>query len=313
MTKFASNRLTMQVNANINYSKISLRVLMKLFTLVLVMTTMFSFSACTNTKPISTPQISVQLHSLRDAIADDFKSTITAIAAMGFSGVEFAGKYGEFSSDPKGLKLFLDELGLQVSGVHISLSQLTGEKGEYNIEFFKALGANIIIIPHDKRINNPAEIDDLIKELNTLTERLAIHDLQLGFHNHAKEFQSFQDGTFWNHLAQNTPQDFVLQLDVGWALFAGQNPNKLVKQYPNRTITTHIKRRTYQGKPGTVSENTPVILGSDGFDWANYITNTTTHGGTQWLVIEQEEYPSGFTPLEAVEASFKGLKQALSR
>ena len=279
---------------------------MKLFSFVLVLATVFTITA-------STPLLSVQLHSVRDAIADDFKGTLTAIAEMGFDGVEFAGRYGEFASDPEGLKTFLADLGLKVSGMHVSLPQLTGEEGERNIAFFKTLGAIIIIIPHDKRINNPAEIDELIQEFNILTKRLAEHNLQLGFHNHAKEFESYQEGTFWDYLAQNTARNFVLQLDVGWALFAGQDPNQLVKQYANRTITTHIKRRTYQGKPGTVPADSQVILGGDDFDWANYVSNTTAYGGTQWLVIEQEEYPEGLSPLQAVEASFKGLKQALSR
>lgn len=80
---------------------------MKLFSFVLVLATMFTITACTNTTSSTTPLLSVQLHSLRDAVADDFKGTLTAIAEMGFDGVEFAGRYGEFASDPEGLKTFL--------------------------------------------------------------------------------------------------------------------------------------------------------------------------------------------------------------
>lgn len=34
-------------------------------------------------------------------------------------------------------------------------------------------------------------------------------------------------------------------------------------------------------------------------------------GGTKWLVVEQEEYPDGLTPLEALKLSKQGLDKII--
>jgi sugar phosphate isomerase/epimerase len=267
--------------------------------------------AQTTTKPVTAPKISLQLHSVKNEVTQDFTETLKKIAEMGFSGVEFAGRYGPYKDDPQGLKKFLSSIGLQASGAHISLSQLQGERGVQNFEFFKQLGATLIIIPHDARIDKPNKIDELIDELKRTSAWAALMGLKLGYHNHAKEFAAFNDSTYWDYLAQNTPEEFVLQLDVGWANFAKVDPIKYIKRYPNRTLTTHYKIRTYQGKPGAVAKDKKVILGQDSYDWKTLFDATIQYGGTNWVVIEQEEYPEGMTPLMSVEASLKGLQDLI--
>ncbi|TAP39341.1 sugar phosphate isomerase/epimerase [Alteromonas sp. KUL49] len=281
------------------------------FFLVSTLVVLPCFSVMAAPNESASPKISVQLHSVRDQLSEDFEGTLRAIAEMGFDGVEFAGRYGKFQDDPEGLKAFLDELGLEVSGMHAGLPQLMGEKGERNIAFFKALGAKSVIIPHDKRVNNPEEIDALIADLLTISTSLERVGMQLGYHNHAKEFEPFNDETFWDYLAKNTPSNFILQLDIGWAIYAGFDPIALFKKYPGRTLTSHFKRRSYQGKPSTVPADTKIIIGTDESDWGAFVDAAHRYAGAQWIVVEQEEYPEGMTPLESVEASFNGLKAAI--
>ena len=253
------------------------------------------------------PKLSLQLHSIKNDISDNFKETLKKVAAMGFSGVEFAGKYGPYKNDPVGLKNYLDSLGLEVSGAHTPLSQLQGTNGSKNLAFFQQLGVTLLIIPHDARIDNPDKIDELISELKVTSERANIMGMKLGYHNHAKEFKAFKNETFWDYLAQNTPQEFFLQLDVGWANFAKVDPIEFVKRYPNRTLSSHFKIRTYQGKPGSVSKESQVILGQDSYDWQGLYEVLAQYGGTQWVVIEQEEYPEGSSALESIKSSIDGL------
>lgn len=260
---------------------------------------------------VNPPKVALQLHSVRDAVSEDFVSTLKQVAEIGFDGVEFAGRYGPFANDPEGLKQFLEKLGLEISGMHANLKQLKGPKSKELIAFYNALGADKVIIPHDHRVDDPALIDELIQDIITVSKTLETHNIKLGFHNHAKEFKSFKNETFWDYLAQNTPDTFVLQLDVGWAIYAEQDPISFVQKYPNRTLTSHFKRRTYQGKPNIVAADAPVILGSDDYDWAALVNAGMSDGGMQWIVIEQEEYPEGMTSMESAKASFDGLKQAV--
>ncbi|KMT64850.1 sugar phosphate isomerase/epimerase family protein [Catenovulum maritimum] len=254
------------------------------------------------------PKVSVQLHSVKHMVVEDFEGTLTKLAKMGFAGVEFAGRYGPYANDPVALKRFLDSLGLEVSGAHMSVKQLRGDKGIDRLRFLQQIGTKLLIIPHDGRIDKPDQINELIIELKELTKTVAQFGMQLGYHNHSKEFKTFQQSTFWDHLALNTPDNFVLQLDVGWANYAEQDSIAYVKRYPNRTLTTHYKIRT---KPQDKEKSLPVIIGQDTFNWSELIKTNQQFGGTQWIVVEQEEHPKGFTPLQSVAASKKGLDKIM--
>lgn len=283
---------------------------MKLNLKVLLALCSFAFmSGCQSTDKASNliqnktvPPISVQLWSVKNAVKQDFKGSLTKIADMGFKGVEFAGDFGPYKNDPEGLKAFLSSLGLKASGAHVQMDQLKADKFDQTIDFLTRLGIDLIVIPIDNRAWNPEKIDELTAELTQLTKKLAKQDIHFGYHNHAQEFGDFNQHTFWDHLAQNTPKNMVLQMDVGWVNFAGKDPIHYVKAYPNRTLSTHIKIRT-QGNTGK-----NVIIGQDDFDWAKLVSADMVYGGTRWLVIEQEEYPDGLTPMQSIKASKAGLE-----
>lgn len=196
---------------------------------------------------------------------------------------------------------------MRASGAHISVKLLRGKEGINNLTFLEKLGVELVIIPHDSRIDQADDIDELISELAELSKVAISMGLKLGYHSHSKEFAPFKDATFWDYLAQNTPDSFVLQLDVGWVNYAGHDAIAYIKRYPGRTLTTHYKIRTLQGQEGT-----PVIIGQDKYDWLKLYSTNIEFGRTQWIVIEQEEYPASYTPLEAVNASAQNLQKIIT-
>ncbi len=254
---------------------------------------------------VSPIPISVQLWSVREDVKQDFKDTLTKLSQLGFQGVEFAGDFGPYKNDAKGLKKFLDSLGLKPSGAHVQLKLLKNKDSEKFLDFLKEVGIELVIIPADARAWDGEGIESFVNDLNQLSTRLAKKNLRIGYHNHAQEFGSFLKQTYWDYIAQNTYEEVFLQLDVGWVNYAGKDAEYYVKRYPGRTLTTHIKIRT-QDKNGV---NT--IIGQDNFDWGKQVQTYLTHGGTRWLVIEQEEHPEGFDFLSAVAASKAGLEKAI--
>lgn len=249
--------------------------------------------------------ISVQLWSVKEMVKQDFEGTLTKLSEMGFQGVEFAGDFGPYKDDAAGLKRFLDSLGLKPSGAHVSMKLLKNIDSDKLLGFLKDVGVELVIVPADSRAWNDEGIESLVNDLNKLSARLAEKGLLIGYHNHDKEFGSFLKQTYWDYIAQNTYEEVLLQLDVGWVNFAGKNAQHFVKRYPGRTLTTHIKIRT----KGSTGQNT--IIGEDSFDWGGLVQTYLSHGGTRWLVVEQEEHPEGFNFLTAVEASKKGLLKAI--
>lgn len=275
-------------------------------TLVLVTLLLPCLASASEVKTLS-PQVSVQLWSVKDTLKEDFNGTLKALAKMGFDGVEFAGVFGPYKDDPKGLKTLLDSLNLQASGAHISFALLNEQNFAKTVAFFKALKVDMLIIGWDERAWHPEGILDVVSQLNTYAKKLAVHNMKIGFHNHNHEFEEFQGSTYWDYLAQHTPQDVVLQQDVGWTTYAGKDPVEYVRRYPGRTLTTHYKVRLPEGTVGKLP-----IIGQDTIDWPALIEANIEVGGTRWLVVEQEEYPNGLSPLEAVQASKQGLDKYLA-
>ncbi|MCJ8272893.1 MAG: sugar phosphate isomerase/epimerase, partial [Psychrosphaera sp.] len=150
------------------------------------------------------------------------------------------------------------------------------------------------------------QIDGFIQQMNAVTNKLAARGMGFGFHNHARELKPYKDTTFWDHIATSTPDNFILQLDVGWATYAGVDAAAYVRKYPGRTLTTHYKATSMEN----VTSKQPFI-GEDVTDWPAVIRACVEVGGTLWMVLEQEEYPNNMSQLAAVERSKLGLDKIL--
>jgi sugar phosphate isomerase/epimerase len=258
------------------------------------------------------PQVSVQLWSVKQELKNDFKGTLKQISAMGFEGVEFAGDFGPYNDDAKGLKTFLDGLGLQVSAAHINFTAFDVKHFDKSVAFYKALETDTLIVAWDDRAWDSLKVDSLIADLNKLFIKLKAEGFHFGYHNHEQEFDDYNGATFWDHIAKSTPKDFVLQMDVGWVTLAEKDPVVYINRYPNRTLTTHIKAKLPRDVAAKMATNGKrQIVGDDVTDWDAVLKADIMVGGTKWFVIEQEEYPDGLTPLQAVKLSKQGLDKAI--
>lgn len=253
------------------------------------------------------PRIGVQLWSVKDEIKQDFEGTLAKIARLGFQGVEFAGEFGPYKTNPAGLRSFLDRNKLQCAGAHVHFDQLTDARLEATTAFYKTLGCSNLVIPMDARGASVEGSAAMSKELSALSARLAPKGMRIGYHNHAQEMTGEVGSTPWDVIARNTPKESILQQDVGWTTFAGKDPAAYVYKYPGRTISTHFKAKFAPGTSGTP------IIGQDKTDWANLTRALRQAGATQWIIIEQEEYPDGMGQLDTVAASLRGLQAVLAK
>lgn len=283
---------------------------MKFFTLkaiaIAVITSVSASAFAADSRPTD-PQLSVQLWSIKDDVSADFEGTLKKLAAMGFQGVEFAGNFGAYANDAKGLKVFLDKTGLKASGAHVHFDKLTPETIDATIAFYKAIDCKYLIIPMDKRAFTNEGAKEVAADLKKVQEKLAAHGMRTGYHNHKPEMLGEMGNTPWDVIGKNTNNDIILQQDVGWTEVAGKNPVDFVKAYPGRTITTHYKASA----PEEGNPEHPII-GQDTTDWKALIEANRTVGGTLWLVVEQESYPKDMTPMQSVEASLKGLQKIIA-
>jgi sugar phosphate isomerase/epimerase len=250
--------------------------------------------------------IGLQLYSVKNVLGKDFEGTLKQVAEMGIEGVEFAGGFGKYGKDPEGLRKVLDDLKLKAAGTHIGADKLSGDNLKKSIEFYKTIGCKFLIVPGDGRYTKPEPSKEYAEFMTKLAETLKAEGMMTGHHNHTGEFAKAEgDKTYFDLFAERTPKEVVIQQDMGHTMAAGVDPIAIVKKYPGRIKTTHIKNRPAKG-----SGKKPYV-GEDNFDWKAYVTACYEVGGTEWFTLEQEEYPDGKSELEATKISCDGLKAVL--
>src|SRR5437762_7753388 len=89
-----------------------------------------------------TADVSIQLYTLREEAAVDFRSVLTRLGAIGYVGVELAGFNG---LTPAELRSTLDGSGLVLSSAHVGLAK--PEEFESALDDHQALGCDTVVIP----------------------------------------------------------------------------------------------------------------------------------------------------------------------
>ena len=171
-----------------------------------------------------------------------------AVGKLGYQAVEFAGYYGRNAQQ---LRKLLDESELKCCGTHTGLDTLLGDNLQRTIDFHKTLGNKFLIVPwldHAKFFGTAQLIKDTAKLFTELAEKVKPDGMHVGYHSHGGDFQKIDGETCWDIFFSNAGPDVVMQLDVGNCLDGGGDPYAILKKFPGRTLTIHIKE--HGGKKG---------------------------------------------------------------
>ena len=239
--------------------------------------------------------IALQLYSVRKELPKDFTGVIAAIGKMGYQGVEFAGYHG-WDARPVELRKLLDDNGLKCCGTHTGLNTLDGDNLKRTIELHKTLGNKFLICPNLSAKDADGWLE-FAKKFNDISARAKEDGMFVGYHSHASDFKKFDGKTAWEIFFDNTNADVVHQLDTGNTLDGGGDPLALIKKYPGRTKTTHIKE--HGGPPAAA-------VGEGTIDWPTLLNAYESVGGTEWYIVEHE---TGNHPLESVKTCIENLRK----
>jgi sugar phosphate isomerase/epimerase len=180
---------------------------------------------------------SVQLYTVRDALAQDFDGTLGKLAAFGFTQVEpFA--LLNFADD---LRKGLAQNGLTAPTTHV---HLIGEDQDAICALAAELGIQIIIEPYvdPARWQTEADVSEIASELNSVARKAADHGLQVGYHNHHFELESKISGVHaLEVLADRLEPEVVLEVDTYWAYAGGADVPALLSRLGDRVVALHIK------------------------------------------------------------------------
>lgn len=220
--------------------------------------------------------LALGLFSVRTELANDWKATLKAVREMGYKGVEF---YGPMKYDVEELKAELDVNGLKLVGWHIGFADINATTVEYN----RALGNNRLVVP-----GLPPEFTcsadawrETAKKFCDAADYLASEGFELGYHNHDAEFRPLDGEIPWDIFAQGTAGKVFLQLDNGNALKGGTDVLKLMRDYPGRGNTVHMK--PYSNETGYAT-----MIGQDDIPWLESFEELDRQGVTEWYIVEYE-------------------------
>jgi len=198
-------------------------------------------------------ELSVQLYTVREALAEDFDGTLGKLASFGFTQVE-----------PFALLNFADELrdglprnGLTAPTTHV---HLLGEDQDAVCALAAELGIQTVIEPYvdPARWQTEAGVSEVASELNAAAIKAADYGLQVGYHNHHFELESMIDGVHaLEVLAAQLAPEVVLEVDTYWAYAGGADVPALLTRLGDRVAALHLK-----DGDGTLDTSKQVPLGS---------------------------------------------------
>lgn len=249
--------------------------------------------------------IGLELYSVRHDMEKDVYGALKAVAKMGYEGVEFAGPP---KHSARVLRAILDEVGLVCCGWHTPFNLVQDDKLADTIAFNKIVGNRRIIIPGipGNLVGSRANWLKMAEFFNKLTDKLAPHDMVTGYHNHHTEFTPLDGEKPWDTFFSNTDRKVIMQLDTGNAFFGGGDCVAILKKYPGRAGTVHLKPYSKAAGKTDPRHGFRPVIGEDELPWKEIFHLSETTGCADWYIVEYES--DAFPPLEAVERCLKALK-----
>jgi sugar phosphate isomerase/epimerase len=221
--------------------------------------------------------IAFQLYTVRGEFARNVPGTLKTLGELGYKAVEFWGYggtpnvYQNYSASE--LRKLLDENGLKCCGMHLELKALEPENLNRTIENNQVLGSPYLNVAAAKeKMGSEKSIAELATFLNETAVKCRPHNLMVGYHAHPFDFAKINGRFAWELLFRRTQPEINMQMDVGNCLAGDGDPIAMLKEFPGRTRSIHIK------------EHKDKTFDSDFYKEIFHLCETTS--GTKWYIVE---------------------------
>lgn len=221
--------------------------------------------------------IGLQLYAVRGDFEADVPGTLKAAADCGYKGVEFWGYggtpnvYKDYTA--KQLRQMLDDNGLKCCGMHLELKALEDAQFDRTCENNQILGNRFLIIAGaQQKMASLDGIKSLAQFLDRSEEKARPRKMRVGYHAHGFDFVRHEGRYAWDHLFSQVGPEVIMQMDVGNTLGGGGDPLGMLKKFPGRSLSIHLKE--HEDKT---------------FDSPYYrevFEHCETVGKTEWYVVE---------------------------
>jgi sugar phosphate isomerase/epimerase len=263
--------------------------------------------------------VGVQLYSIRDEMKKDPLGSLKQVAGMGYKHVEHANYVNRkfYGYEPKEFKKILGDLGLSMPSGHTVMAKKHWDdtkkdftdEWKYTVEDAAVLGQKYVISPwlEDSLRKNYDDLVRYMEVFNKSGELCKKSGMRFGYHNHDFEFSEKLNGeTVYDIILKNTDPDLVIQqLDIGNLYNGGAKAIDVVKKYPGRFKSLHVKDEIAANGDHEKYEST--VLGNGIVNVKDVLELCRKSGGTEHYIIEQESY-QGKTPMASIHEDLKIMK-----
>lgn len=235
--------------------------------------------------------IGLQLWSIHEECEKDLPKALKTVAKIGYKGVEFAGYYG---LQAKELRQMLDDHGLVCCGTHTPLETIQPENLAATIEFNQVLGNKYLIVSWMDLKTKEAWLAKA-RLFSDQVPKVKAAKMVLGYHGYQGQLYDGVSG--WDLFFGNTPPDVAMQVDTSSCVYYKVDPVEVVKKYPGRSRTIHLKEC---GGPQFAA------IGEGEVNFKALLDACEQVGGTEWYIVEDER---GGDALDTVRRCYTGMKK----
>lgn len=293
----------------------------------------------------ATPPLGIQLYTLREPLAKDFKGTLLALQKIGYRQVETAGLLNE---DPTAFRAALDAAGLSVPSAHIlpkvaqelmfkmasgampadeawaqidaslALDRLDDALSDM-FEQSKVMGNQYLVLASmdEKLLQSMAGIQQVCTAFRRAGDLCHRQGLKFAWHPHLKDWGMVDGKRAAEHILDNTDPDRVfVELDFFWAAMVNVNIPQFLQRYAGRVQLGHIKD-VAKGVviPAQGFKDFPEIkaeyfedVGHGQFDYSVWIP-LAHKAGMRYFFVERDYSPD---PLVSAGRSYQSLRKIVA-
>jgi sugar phosphate isomerase/epimerase len=264
--------------------------------------------------------VGIQLYSVRDDMKKDPRATLKQVAGVGYKNVEHA-SYGDrkfYGYSATEFKKILSDLGMKMPSGHTVLSKKHWDEAKkdftdqwkYLVEDAATVGQQFVISPSmdagvRKDYDQLKAFMDLFNKSGELCKKSG---MQFGYHNHDFEFSESLNGqTLYDIIMSSTdPKLVIQQLDIGNLYNGGAKALDIVKKYPGRFASMHVKDEIKATEGNERYEST--ILAKGIVPVKEIVDLGRSSAGTFEFIIEQESY-QGKAPIDCIKEDLEIMKK----
>ncbi|RAV28106.1 sugar phosphate isomerase/epimerase family protein [Sinomicrobium soli] len=245
--------------------------------------------------------IGLQLYSISPSLSDDFEGNIAKVAELGYTHVESAGYNKKertlYNRSAREYRKIIRANGLQPISAHVRFSP---EEAAPLLDDFATIGVKYVVWPsvHGGFRKSADGYRRAAAQMNTVAAQARERGIRFGYHNHNFEFQAIDGKIPYDILLENTDPELVFfQMDLGWLVKGGFQPQDYFRKHQGRFPLWHIRDVNDDGKS--------VPVGSGKLDFHSIWSQRELAGYELGMVETQQRKTS---PLNDIKQSIHYLK-----